>query len=66
MKIPLVIKIKRGHNDMENKDYFWFTIHGRNHKITATGEMYTRKHSAIKTAKTYIDDGLNALIIDQT
>lgn len=30
---------------------YWFSIKSKNGKIVATSEMYTRKASAIKTAK---------------
>ena len=56
MRKPLKIIVKcRGSN-------FWFCVYGRNGAITSTSEMYTRKHNAIKTAQTYIDNGLNAII----
>ena len=72
MKTPLVIKIKRKAIRKFvpglplDKEHFWFTIHGRNGQITSTSETYTRKHNANKTAQTYIDNGLNAVIVDYT
>ena len=44
------------------KKHWWFVVLGNNGKITSTSEMYTRKHNAIKTAQTYIDNGLKAVI----
>lgn len=44
---------------------FWFTIHARNGQITSTSETYTRKHNAVKTAQSYINNGLKAVIVDE-
>ena len=46
--------------------YYWFVVCGANGRITSTSEMYPRKRTAMKTAQTYIDNGLNAVIVDET
>lgn len=62
----LKIKIKANPDFWVGERRFWFTVHGLNGQITSTSETYTRKHNAEKTAQTYIDNGLNAVIVDET
>lgn len=48
------------------KKHWWFVVCASNGKITSTSETYKREYSARKTAQTYIDNGLNAVIVNET
>ena len=45
---------------------FYFNVCSSNGQITSTSETYLRKRSAKSTAQSYIDNGLNAVIVDET
>ncbi len=56
------IKIKTN-KDRTLNYWYWFVVCGANGRITSTSETYPRKRTAEKTAQTYIDNGLNAVIV---
>jgi len=60
------MKIKIKSDTGISETWYWFVVCGANGRVTSTSETYPRKRTVRKTAQTYIDNGLNAVIVDKT